>query len=305
MSLQTGILNFELITELPSLHLPSLFLAVKVFAAGVGHAPRPRPNHLVRPRFRSKPLALAPSRARHAPLHPLLATTSRMAGHALLDPCTLSMTRPAPSQLACVPISLSSPPSTRQTGSCPSCSQASSPLHPWRRRPRPPRRAPTPPVLDPSQAPNWLPHLPWNLPSPTAPSSPYRAAAAVKQGRRRPYLSVETPPPPSLGSNRPRERLHLAPTKLPSPATSAHGRRSAVNAGQTRRRPLLHAGEPRPAIPASPETTHRCASTPSSFSPTYPTPPASFLAGIRHPDVSPAPSPARDLFVITQIFPGA
>ena len=42
MSLQTGVLNFALFMKLPSLHLPSLFLAVTAFAAGVGHASRPR-----------------------------------------------------------------------------------------------------------------------------------------------------------------------------------------------------------------------------------------------------------------------
>ena len=42
MSLQTGVLNFALFTKLPSPHFPSLFLAVTAFAAGVGHASRPR-----------------------------------------------------------------------------------------------------------------------------------------------------------------------------------------------------------------------------------------------------------------------
>ena len=49
-----------------------------------GHAPSPRPNRLVRPRYRPKPLALAPSRARHVPRRPLLATTPRMAIAVLL-----------------------------------------------------------------------------------------------------------------------------------------------------------------------------------------------------------------------------
>ena len=64
MSLQTGVLNFALFTKLPSLHLPSLCLAVMAFAADVGHRPpqasRPRPNPLSRPRYSPKPLALAP-----------------------------------------------------------------------------------------------------------------------------------------------------------------------------------------------------------------------------------------------------
>ena len=51
--------------------------------------------------------------------------------------------------------------------------------------------------------------------------------------RHRPSAPVETPPPPSLGSNRPRERLHLAPTEPPSPATSAQGRRRAAAPVQT------------------------------------------------------------------------
>ena len=52
-----------------------------------GHASSPRPNHLACPRYRPKLLALAPSRARHAPRRPLLATTPRMAVAApLLSP---------------------------------------------------------------------------------------------------------------------------------------------------------------------------------------------------------------------------
>ena len=39
----------------------------------------PPPNRLARPRYRPNPLALAPSRARHTPRRPLLATTPRMA----------------------------------------------------------------------------------------------------------------------------------------------------------------------------------------------------------------------------------
>ena len=46
LSLQKEILNFALFTELPSppppLSPPSLFLAVTVFAAGVGHLAAPR-----------------------------------------------------------------------------------------------------------------------------------------------------------------------------------------------------------------------------------------------------------------------
>ena len=95
--------------------------------------------------------------------------------------------RPAQCLLGLLASPSHSPPLPRHgnPAPAPSCSRASSPSRPWRRRPRPPRRAPTPPVLDPSQAPNRLPHLPWNLPSPVAPSPPYRAAAAAKQGRRR------------------------------------------------------------------------------------------------------------------------
>ena len=63
MSLQTRILNFELITELPLHHLPSLFPAVTPFAAA---RRRRRPKPLCAPGFRNtgSPLA-APVRDTH------------------------------------------------------------------------------------------------------------------------------------------------------------------------------------------------------------------------------------------------
>ena len=92
-------------------------------------------------------------------------------------------------------------------------------------------------------------------------------AAAASHGRRRP-APVEPPPAPLLPQNRPSSELRWPSLVLPSPLTAAQGLRNAAAGEQTRRRPLLHAGEPRPAIPASPETTRRCGSTSSPFPPT-------------------------------------
>src|SRR6185437_4394727 len=95
-------------------------------------------------------------------------------------------------------------------------------------------------------------------------------------------LHAETPPPPSLGSNRPRERLHLAPTDLPSPLTAAPTLQSAAAAACRRHRPLLSmAGAPQ-ATPAPTETIYRCGSNSSLFPPTFPSPPGPDLAGKRH-----------------------
>ena len=108
--------------------------------------------------------------------------------------------------LACVLISPSSSLSTQHPDPYPSCSRATSPSRPWRRR----------------------------------------------HG-----FHAEIPPPPSLGSNRPRERLHLAPTELPSPATSIHGRRSAAVPDQSLRRPPFSADPPPPALSRRVKTTGR------------------------------------------------
>ena len=90
--LQTAFWNFELITRLPS--TPSLLCSRRSspFAAGrrgrrprAVPLPRPRPNHLVRPRFRSKLLPLALLERDTRPAVPCLPRHTRMA--VVVPPC--------------------------------------------------------------------------------------------------------------------------------------------------------------------------------------------------------------------------
>ena len=174
--------NFELITILPSTPSPSSVSrrdGVVVSPSATRRslaAPPALPHPWVLPK------ALDPSTRRYLPTH-----TSRMAARR----ATATMRRAVSCAFSPPPLCPRSLPCLRpHLALLPSLDMAARPLpqllagklasRPWRRRPRPPRRAPTPPILDPSQAPNWLPHLPWNLPSPAAPSPPYRAAAAAK-----------------------------------------------------------------------------------------------------------------------------
>src|SRR6185312_14302718 len=98
------------------------------------------------------------------------------------------------------------------------------------------------------------------LPDPSIAAPTLRNTAAAAQHRRRPQLAVELVVPPSPRPKQPRERLHLAPTELPSPATSIHGRRNAAAAVQFRYCPPAHV-EPPPRT-SSPRTkdTQRCGS---------------------------------------------
>ena len=96
------------------------------------------------------------------------------------------------------------------------------------------------------------------------PEQPLAAMVASAHG-----LHAETPPPPYLGSNRPRERLHLAPTDLASLLTAAPTLQSAAAAACRRRRPLLSvAGAPQATL-APTETIYRCGSSSSLFPPNF------------------------------------
>jgi hypothetical protein len=138
---------------------------------------------------------------------------------------------------------------------------------------------PPPPSLDPNHLRERVPLGSMVLPDPsTAAPTHWNGAAAVQTAAGRP-LHVELPPPPSHSSNQPRERLHLTPTELPSPAKPPPPRRSATAVVQGRRRPPAPADRPPQATSAPTETTGRCARAPSPFSPTFPSPPGPNLVG--------------------------
>ena len=122
-----------------------------------------------------------------------------------------------------------------------------------------------PPPLLPVSAPGARPSFPASRAATSA--APPKAAAGL-------------PPPPSHSSNKPRERLHLTPTELPSPAKLPPSRRSAA-AGRRRPRTARHRlpqPPPRPSAGAARTPLHfpqpsphlRCLSSPENGRPTLP-----------------------------------
>ena len=121
-------------------------------------------------------------------------------------------------------------------------------------------------------------------PSSTPIKRPSRAlshARAKHGGRhcRSPRPNAELHSPAFLCSSRPLEWNPIALLKLSDPSSPSFPHRSMDAGEQSHRRPPLSADPPPPSTSRRAKTTIRCGVNPSPFSPTFPSPPATLLAG--------------------------
>ena len=130
-------------------------------------------------------------------------------------------------------------------------------LRPWRRRPRPPCRAPTSTLPRLQSTSETVSSRSSGAPRPGRPSISSPTSRRRGQSRRRPSAPAEGPPPAFPKPNRPCNDLLQGTVELSDLLPTAHGRRSTTVAARVRRRPLCSVEPPPPSASAIPKTLQR------------------------------------------------